>query len=68
MEATRQQQQQQNRSFFKVPEFAEMLGVSERVVWQLIRTKQIPTVRPGDLRIVRITYDDAMACIKRWKV
>jgi excisionase family DNA binding protein len=51
----------------RVRDAAALMGISERLVWLLIRTKQLPVVRPPGMRVVRIARADVEALISSWQ-
>jgi hypothetical protein len=46
---------------------ASLLAVSERVVWQLIRTGQLRPIHPAGLRATRIAVEDVEDLARRWR-
>ena len=51
----------------RLREVAMLLGVSERQVWTLVRTKQLPVVRPPGMRTIRVAYEDVEALVAAWR-
>ena len=51
----------------RIRETAFLLAMSERAVWQLIRTGELRPVRPPGMRTIRIARDDAEALVARWR-
>lgn len=51
----------------RVRDAAALMGISERLVWLLVRTKQLPVVRPPGMRVVRIARADVEALISSWQ-
>ena len=44
-----------------------MLAVSERSVWQLIRTGQLRAIHPLRMRAIRIARHDIENLVERWQ-
>lgn len=51
----------------RLREVAILLGVSERQVWTLIRTHQLPVVRPPGIRAIRVAREDVEALVASWR-
>lgn len=51
----------------RVRDAAGLLAVSERVVWQLIRTGQLRPIHPAGLRATRIAPEDVEELARRWR-
>jgi excisionase family DNA binding protein len=50
----------------RIPEAALRLGVSERLVYQLIRRGDLPVVRPNGLRVSRIPLEACDRLVAEW--
>jgi excisionase family DNA binding protein len=59
--------QQPERLAYKVREVANMLGVSPRRVYELVRSKQIPSFKLGGTGDMLIPANDLEETINRWK-
>lgn len=51
----------------RIRDAAAMLAVSERSVWQLIRTGQLRAIHPLGMRAVRIARHDVENLVDRWQ-
>ena len=51
----------------RVRDVAGLLAVSERVVWQLIRTGQLRPVHPAGLRATRLAAEDVEELARQWR-
>jgi hypothetical protein len=49
--------------FVSVPRFAEIVGLSERMCWMLIRRKALPVYRIGRRTLIKIT--EGVAALER---
>jgi excisionase family DNA binding protein len=50
----------------RIRDAAAMLSVSERMVWQLIRSGDLPSIHPPGMRAIRIAREDVEKLIDRW--
>ncbi len=50
----------------RIRDAAAMLSISERSVWQLVRSGDLPTIHPPGMRAVRIAREDVEKLIARW--
>ena len=51
----------------RVRDAAAMLAISERAVWQLIRSDQLRPIHPAGMRATRIARGDVEALSLRWR-
>ncbi|MBP7620896.1 MAG: helix-turn-helix domain-containing protein [Gemmatimonadales bacterium] len=51
----------------RMDEVAEILGVSVRTVWTLVRTGELPAVHPPGIRAIRVAREDVDALVVRWR-
>jgi excisionase family DNA binding protein len=51
----------------RIREVAAVLAVSERTVWTLVRSGNLPAIHPVGLRAIRITREDVEALVVRWR-
>ena len=51
----------------RLREVGILLGVSERQVWTLIHTKQLPAVHPPGIRAIRVAREDVEALVASWR-
>ena len=51
----------------RIRDAAAMLAVSERSVWQLIRTGQLSAIHPLGMRAIRIARHDVENLVERWQ-
>jgi excisionase family DNA binding protein len=50
----------------RIRDAAAMLSVSERMVWQLVRSGDLPAIHPPGMRAIRIAREDVEKLIDRW--
>ena len=50
----------------RIRDVAAMLAVSERSVWQLVRTGELPAIHPPGMRAIRIARHDVENLVERW--
>ena len=50
----------------RIRDAAAMLSVSERMVWQLVRSGDLPAIHPPGIRAIRIAREDVEKLIDRW--
>jgi excisionase family DNA binding protein len=51
----------------RMDEVAEILGVSVRTVWTLVRSGELPVVHPPGIRAIRVAREDVDALVVRWR-
>jgi excisionase family DNA binding protein len=50
----------------RIRDAAAMLSISERSVWQLVRSGELPAIHPPGMRAIRIAREDVEKLIERW--
>jgi len=50
----------------RIRDAAAMLSISERSVWQLVRSGDLPAIHPPGMRAIRIAREDVEKLIARW--
>ena len=50
----------------RIRDAAAMLSISERSVWQLVRSGDLPAIHPPGMRAIRIAREDVEKLIDRW--
>ena len=50
----------------RIRDAAAMLSVSERSIWQLIRSGELPAIHPVGMRAIRIARTDVENLVERW--
>lgn len=50
----------------RIRDAAALLSISERQVWVLIRTMQLPVVHPPGMRAVRVARADVEVLVSSW--
>jgi excisionase family DNA binding protein len=50
----------------RIRDAAAMLSVSERSIWQLIRSGQLRAIHPPGMRAIRIARQDVENLVHRW--
>ena len=50
----------------RIRDTATMLSISERSVRQLVRSGDLPAIRPPGMRAIRIAREDVEKLIARW--
>jgi excisionase family DNA binding protein len=43
-----------------------MLAMSERSIWQLVRSGELRAIHPGGMRAIRIARQDVENLVERW--
>jgi excisionase family DNA binding protein len=51
----------------RIRDAAAMLSISERSVWQLVRSGELPAIHPPGMRAIRIAREDVEKLIDRWR-
>jgi excisionase family DNA binding protein len=49
----------------RIRDAAAMLSVSERSIWQLIRSGELPAIHPAGMRAIRIARTDVENLVER---
>lgn len=50
----------------RIRDAAAMLSVSERSIWQLIRSGELAAIHPAGMRAIRIARRDVENLVERW--
>ena len=50
----------------RIRDAAAMLSVSERSIWQLVRSGELRAIHPGGMRAIRIARRDVEDLVERW--
>jgi excisionase family DNA binding protein len=51
----------------RIRDAAAMLSVSERTVWQLVRSGELRAIHPPGLRAIRISRANVESLVERWQ-
>jgi excisionase family DNA binding protein len=50
----------------RIRDAASVLSISERSVWQLVRSGELPAIHPPGMRAIRIARHDVENLVERW--